>query len=79
MQNAVSRQKQLITVSGVANAQKQGVAEVECIEASDTTMFQELVQNAECRMQNAVSRQKQLITVSAVANAQKQGERKKNS
>ena len=47
MQSAVSRQKQLITVSAVATAQKQGVAEAECIEASDTTMFQELVQSSE--------------------------------
>ena len=47
MQNAVSRQKQSMTVFGVANAQKQGVIRVECIEASSTTMFQELEQNAE--------------------------------
>ena len=50
VQSSVSRQKQLITVSAVANAQKQGVAEVECIEASDTTMFQELVHNAKCKI-----------------------------
>ena len=53
VQSAVSRQKQLITVSAVANAQKQGVAEAECIEASDTTMFQELVQSLECRVQSS--------------------------
>ena len=41
MQNAVSSQKQSMTIFGVANAQKQGVIRVECIEASSTTMFQE--------------------------------------
>ncbi len=59
MQNAVSRQKQLSVVFVVANAQKQGAEAAECIEAEYATMFQELVQNAECRvnaefrMQNA--------------------------
>ena len=47
MQNAVSRQKRLIIVFDVANAQKQGVIGAECIEASSTTMFQELEQNAQ--------------------------------
>ena len=47
MQSAVSRQKQLSVVFGVANAQKQGAADAECTEAEDATMFQELVQN--CR------------------------------
>ena len=37
----VSRQKQLSVVFDVANAQKQGVADAECIEAEETTMFQE--------------------------------------
>jgi hypothetical protein len=41
MQNEVSRQKQLGVVFDVANAQKQGVADAECTEAEDTTMFQE--------------------------------------
>ena len=36
----------------VANAQKQGAIGAECTEASSATMFQELEQNAECRMQN---------------------------
>ena len=48
MQNAVSRQKQLSVVFGVANAQKQGAEAAECIEAEYATMFQELVQNCEC-------------------------------
>ena len=46
MQSAVSRQKQLITVSAVANAQKQEAIGAECTEASSATMFQELEQNA---------------------------------
>ena len=50
MQNAVSRQKQLSVVFDVANAQKQGAADAECTEAEDATMFQELVQMAECRI-----------------------------
>ena len=37
----MSRQKQLSVVFDVANAQKQGVADAECIEAEETTMFQE--------------------------------------
>ena len=55
----MSRQKQLSVVFVVANAQKQGAEAAECIEAEYATMFQELVQNAECRvnaefrMQNA--------------------------
>ena len=57
MQNAecrVSSQKQLITVFGVANAQKQGAMRGECIEPSSATMFQESrVQSAECRTQSA--------------------------
>ena len=44
---AVSRQKQSMTVFGVANAQKQGAIGAECTEASSATMFQELEQNAE--------------------------------
>ena len=50
MQNAVSRQKRLIIVFDVANAQKQGAIGAECTEASSATMFQELEQNAECRI-----------------------------
>ena len=45
MQNAVSRQKQLITVFVVANALKQGAIRVECTETRSATMFQELIQN----------------------------------
>ena len=44
--NAVSSQKQLSVVFGVANARKQGAADAVCIEAEDATMFQESVQNA---------------------------------
>ena len=51
MQN-VSSQKQLITDFDVANAQKQGADRAECIEERDATMFQELMQSAECRIQN---------------------------
>jgi hypothetical protein len=36
----VSRQKQLITVFVVANAQKQGAENTECIEVGYATMFQ---------------------------------------
>ena len=45
----VSRQKQLITIFAVANAQKQGVMGARLVLASRTTMFQELEQrqNAE--------------------------------
>ena len=46
----------MITVFFVANAQKQEVAQAECIEASDTTMFQELAQSLECRVQSAKCR-----------------------
>ena len=46
MQNAVSRQKRLIIVFVVANAQKQGVMGARLVLASRTTMFQELEQNA---------------------------------
>ena len=52
MQNAVSSQKQLSVVFGVANAQKQGVMGVRPVLASSTTMFQELEQRIEFRMQN---------------------------
>ena len=38
----MSRQKQLITVFVVANAQKQGAIEGECIEPRSATMFQEV-------------------------------------
>ena len=41
----VSRPKALITVLGVANAQKQGVMGARPVLASSTTMFQELVQS----------------------------------
>ena len=53
MQSEVSSQEQLSVVIDVANAQKQGVADAECTEAEDTTMFQELVQSAECRVHNS--------------------------
>jgi len=53
-QNAVSRQKRLIIVFVVANAQKQGVMGARLALASRTTMFQELVQNAECRISLAL-------------------------
>ena len=46
MQN-VSSQEQLSVVIDVANAQKQGVADAECTEAEDATMFQELAQTEE--------------------------------
>ena len=58
MQNAVSRQKQLSVVFVVANAQKQGAEAAECIEAEYATMFQELVQNAECKIYS-LKRQKE--------------------
>ena len=45
MRSAVSRQKQLSVVFGIANAQKQGVMGVRPALASSTTMFQELVQS----------------------------------
>ena len=43
--SAVSSQKQLITDFDVANAQKQGAGQAECIEARDATMFQESKQD----------------------------------
>lgn len=44
-ESVVSSQKQLITDFDVANAQKQGAGQAECIEARDATMFQESKQD----------------------------------
>ena len=80
--NAVSRQKQLITVFVLANAQKQGAIEAECIEATSATMFQELEQNAQ--KQGAIEAECIEATSATMfqeleQNAQKQGEQKENS
>ena len=51
--------------NSLANARKQGAADAECTEAEDATMFQESVQNAECRVQNAECKVQRLYRIAA--------------
>ena len=53
MKSRVASKVSKACLTMLCDTKADGMSQVECIEASDTTMFQELVQSAEFRVQSA--------------------------